>query len=81
MQSTLDNCEGLDAEGEHEIGQLPPAPFGRVLVVGAEGKGLRRLVRERCTHLARIPMGGPVASLNASVAAAIALYATLRTDG
>ncbi len=72
---------GLDAEGEHEIGQLPPAPFGRVLVVGAEGKGLRRLVRERCTHLARIPMGGPVASLNASVAAAIALYATLRTDG
>ncbi|MEC7519220.1 MAG: 23S rRNA (guanosine(2251)-2'-O)-methyltransferase RlmB [Myxococcota bacterium] len=72
---------GLDAEGDHDIGELPAAPFGRVLVVGAEGKGLRRLVRERCTHLARIPMAGPVASLNASVAAAIALYATASDRG
>jgi 23S rRNA (guanosine2251-2'-O)-methyltransferase len=46
-----------------------------VLVVGSEGKGLRRLVRERCTVLAKIPMAGPIASLNASVAAGIALYA------
>lgn len=69
---------GLDAEGDTEIGTLPPAPHGRVLVVGAEGKGLRRLVRERCQQLARIPQSGPVASLNASVAASIALYAVAR---
>jgi len=66
---------GLDADGELAIDDLPPCDAGRVLVVGAEGKGLRRLVRERCTFLARIPQVGPVASLNASVAASVALYA------
>lgn len=69
---------GLAAEGETEIDHLPPAPRGRVLVIGAEGKGLRRLVRERCTLLARISHPGPVASLNASVAASIALFAAWR---
>jgi len=69
---------GLDAEGELDLAELPPAPEGRVLVVGAEGKGLRRLVRERCTFLAKIPHPGPVASLNASVAASIALYCAAR---
>jgi len=43
--------------------------------VGSEGKGLGRLVRERCDLLARIELRGPVASLNASVAAAIAIRA------
>ncbi|HJL16166.1 MAG TPA: 23S rRNA (guanosine(2251)-2'-O)-methyltransferase RlmB [Sandaracinaceae bacterium LLY-WYZ-13_1] len=65
---------GLDAGGGVDVSALPPAPEGRVLVVGAEGKGLRRLVRERCTELARIDQRGPVASLNASVAASIALF-------
>lgn len=65
---------GLDAGGEIDLADLPPAPQGRVLVVGAEGAGLRRLVRERCTFLAKIPHPGPIASLNASVAASIALY-------
>ncbi len=69
---------GLDAEGDVDLAALPPAPGGRVLVVGAEGQGLRRLVRERCTRLARIPHPGPVASLNASVAASIALYCAWR---
>jgi 23S rRNA (guanosine2251-2'-O)-methyltransferase len=47
-------------------------------VLGAEGKGLRRLVRERCDLLVNIPMMGTVASLNVSVAAGVVLYETLR---
>ena len=47
------------------------------LVVGSEGQGLRRLVRERCDFLVQLPMRGQVRSLNASVAAAVALYEVL----
>lgn len=45
------------------------------IVIGSEGDGLRRLVRERCDDLVRVPMRGRVGSLNASVAAGILLYA------
>jgi 23S rRNA (guanosine2251-2'-O)-methyltransferase len=48
-------------------------PLG--LVVGSEGSGLRRLVRESCDVLARLPMRGRVGSLNAAVAGSVALYA------
>ncbi|MBX3250255.1 MAG: 23S rRNA (guanosine(2251)-2'-O)-methyltransferase RlmB [Myxococcales bacterium] len=65
---------GLEAEGTTTLDALGPAPGGRVVVIGSEGRGLRRLVRERCDVLARIPQVGPVSSLNASVAAGIALY-------
>lgn len=48
------------------------------IVIGAEGTGVRSLVRKTCDRLARIPMKGQLASLNASASAAIALYEVLR---
>ncbi len=49
-----------------------------LLVVGSEGDGLSQLVRKNCTYLARIPIGSTVESLNAGVAAGIALYEIAR---
>ena len=64
---------GLDHEAERD---LSPEAVDRALglVVGAEGRGLRRLVAANCDELGRLPMVGQVESLNASVAAALAIY-------
>ncbi|MCL2735710.1 MAG: 23S rRNA (guanosine(2251)-2'-O)-methyltransferase RlmB [Propionibacteriaceae bacterium] len=68
---------GLAGEGESLIGEVrPDSPV--VLVVGSEGSGLSRLVMEHCDALVRIPIGGAVESLNASVATSIALYELTR---
>jgi 23S rRNA (guanosine2251-2'-O)-methyltransferase len=68
---------GLDAGGSGDVGELDLADSPLVLVVGSEGKGLSRLVQQRCDVIARIPMAG-AESLNAGVAASIALYAVTR---
>jgi 23S rRNA (guanosine2251-2'-O)-methyltransferase len=68
---------GLDMEGTRRIDAID-LRRGSCLVVGAEGKGLRRTVKRLCDELARLPMPGPLASLNASVAVAIGLYEAVR---
>ncbi|MFC3606849.1 23S rRNA (guanosine(2251)-2'-O)-methyltransferase RlmB [Stutzerimonas tarimensis] len=52
-----------------------------VLVMGAEGKGMRRLTRETCDYLVRLPMGGSVSSLNVSVATGVCLFEAVRQRG
>ena len=79
-------CIGLDGAAEREIDAIP-VPSRRALVLGAEGPGMRRLTRDSCDDLVRIPMaaraygGGALESLNVSNAAAVALYALSRRRG
>lgn len=71
---------GLAGEAESSIDQTDLK--GKVaLVVGNEGDGLSRMVREHCDMLVKIPMQGLVNSLNASVASAISMYELVRQNG
>jgi 23S rRNA (guanosine2251-2'-O)-methyltransferase len=72
---------GLDAGGDTAVTALAVADAPLVLVVGSEGHGLSRLVAERCDVLARIPMAADTESLNAGVAAGIALHAVAVARG
>jgi 23S rRNA (guanosine2251-2'-O)-methyltransferase len=76
------NKEGVWTVGVDPGGQKSYADGdyrqGIALVIGAEGHGLSRLVREKCEVLVAIPMRGEVASLNASVAAALVMYEAMR---
>ena len=65
---------GLDERGE-DLAELQDIPDKVVLVMGAEGPGLRRLVKENCDSLLRLPTAGPISSLNVSNAAAVSFYA------
>lgn len=69
---------GLDGDGELALEDLELASGPLLLVVGAEGRGLSRLVAERCDVRVRIDLAGPVESLNASVAVGVALAEVAR---
>jgi len=72
---------GLDGEGDQSLLGLDLLALPVAVVVGAEGAGLSRLVRERCDVVASIPMVGETESLNASVAGALACYEVARVRG
>ena len=68
---------GLDAGPDAQPASRVNLKGGLALVVGSEGSGMRRLVRERCDILMRLPMRGQIESLNAAVAGSVALYLAL----
>jgi 23S rRNA (guanosine2251-2'-O)-methyltransferase len=72
---------GLAGKGSLDLMDLEAAVEPIVLVVGSEGKGLSRLVQERCDIVVRIPISSASESLNASVAAGVALYEVARRRG
>lgn len=68
---------GTDAKGKQDYRLMDGAmPLG--LVIGSEGKGMGRLIRDKCDFLINLPMAGHVTSLNASVAAALLMYEVYR---
>lgn len=68
---------GLAADGDFELDAMPEGILDGplLIVIGSEGKGLARLVRETCDYIVSIPMSGLAESLNAGVAGGISLYA------
>ena len=68
---------GIDPSGKMEYDRVDYQP-PTAIVIGGEGQGLSDLVKKRCDFLASIPMRGKITSLNAAVAAALAMYAAFR---
>lgn len=69
---------GTDSQASDDLFSVKELPKSIAWVMGAEGEGMRRLTRESCDLLVRIPMRGQVESLNASVAAGICLFESVR---
>ncbi len=69
---------GLDMDGDVELPGLAMADEPLVIVVGSEGKGLSRLVRETCDQIVSIPMHAATESLNAGIATSVTLYEVAR---
>lgn len=85
LPAAMDRCRsrgvwlvGLDGHGDRSVFDLDLATDPVCLVLGAEGAGISRLVRERCDAVASIPLVGEVESLNVSVAAGVAMYEVAR---
>ncbi len=74
LQDSLFTVFGLDSEAEHDI-HITPKNEKLVLILGAEGKGLRQSLRKKCDFMVKLPTSGPIASLNVSNAGAVAFYA------
>ncbi|WP_078414994.1 23S rRNA (guanosine(2251)-2'-O)-methyltransferase RlmB [Priestia abyssalis] len=68
---------GTDAKGTDDYRQLD-GTMPLLLVIGSEGKGMSRIIRDKCDFLVRLPMIGQVTSLNASVAASLLMYEVFR---
>lgn len=85
MAQTIDELKeqgiwiaGTDAKGDQDYRNFDGTmPLG--LVIGSEGKGMGRLIRDKCDFLISLPMAGKVTSLNASVAAALLMYEVYRS--
>ena len=69
---------GLDGDGDVSLPDLTLATEPVCIVVGSEGKGLSRLVRENCDQIVSIPIDSAMESLNASMAVGISLYEVSR---
>ncbi len=69
---------GIEVDGKQGYTDVDYAGSGTILVLGSEGKGMSRLVKEHCDYLVRLPMRGRITSLNVSVAAGIMMYEVLR---
>ena len=69
---------GLDADGDGTLWDLDVATEPVALVLGSEGNGLSRLARQRCDVVVRIPMEGPLPSLNVAAAGALACFEVAR---
>jgi 23S rRNA (guanosine2251-2'-O)-methyltransferase len=68
---------GIDQDGKRTFAEID-FKLPTAIVIGGEGKGISRLVKENCDEVASIPMKGKISSLNASVAAAVTMYEVLR---
>jgi 23S rRNA (guanosine2251-2'-O)-methyltransferase len=71
---------GTDADTEQTISDIN-VDTNLCIVIGSEGKGISRLVKENCDYMVKIPMSGHVNSLNASVSAALVIYEVYRKKG
>jgi 23S rRNA (guanosine2251-2'-O)-methyltransferase len=69
---------GLDAAGEVDLPELTFSRDPLCIVVGSEGKGLSRLISEKCDQIVSIPIAASTESLNAGIAAAVSLYEVAR---
>jgi len=65
---------GLDADGDVSLPEFALNDKPLLVIVGSEGKGLSRLVTENCDQVISIPIGSETESLNAGIAASVALY-------